>query len=80
MDTTPFDRRKNVGLHHLAIKVSSLTALDEVYAAIQSVPGVCVDGEDAFGPEKLNGTSLTHGMVFEPSGNRIDCEFTFHAE
>ena len=77
-DATPFDRRKNVGLHHLAIKVSSLQALDEAYAAIQSVPGVRVDGEGAFGPEALKGTSLTHAMVFEPSGNRI--EFTFHSE
>jgi lactoylglutathione lyase len=75
---TPFDRRKNVGLHHLAIKVSSLQALDEAYAAVQTVPGVRVDGEGAFGPEKLNGTTLTHAMVFEPSGNRI--ELTFHSE
>jgi lactoylglutathione lyase len=75
---TPFDRRKNVGLHHLAIKVSSLQALDEAYAAVQTVPGVRVDGEGAFGPEPLNGTTLTHAMVFEPSGNRI--ELTFHSE
>jgi lactoylglutathione lyase len=77
-NATPFDRRKNVGLHHLAIKVTSLQALDEAYAAVQTVPGVRADGEGAFGPEKLNGTTLTHAMVFEPSGNRI--EFTFHSE
>jgi lactoylglutathione lyase len=75
---TPFDRRKNVGLHHLAIKVTSLDALNEAYKTVQDIPGVRVVGEGAFGPEKLNGTTLTHAMVFEPSGNRI--EFTFHAE
>jgi lactoylglutathione lyase len=67
-----------VGLHHLAIKVTSLDALNEAYKAVQAIPGVRVDGEGAFGPEKLNGTTLTHAMVFEPSGNRIEC--TFHAE
>jgi catechol 2,3-dioxygenase-like lactoylglutathione lyase family enzyme len=77
-DATPFDRRKNVGLHHLAIKVPSLEALNEAYNAVQAIPGVRLDGEGAFKPEKLNGTALTHAMVFEPSGNRI--EFTFHAE
>jgi lactoylglutathione lyase len=77
-DATPFDRRKNVGLHHLAIKMTSLKALDEAYAAVRNISGVRVDGEGAFEPEKLNGTSLTHAMVFEPSGNRI--EFTFHSE
>ena len=74
----PFDRRKNVGLHHLAIKVSSREALDKVYELIQSIDGVRTDGEGAFPPAELAGTPLTHAIVFEPSGNRI--EFTYHKE
>lgn len=77
-DATPFDRRKNVGLHHLAIKVPSLEALSQAYKAVSEVTGVRTDGEGAFSPAKLDGTPLTHCMVFEPSGNRI--ELTFHQE
>ena len=73
---TPFDRRKNVGLHHLAIKVSSLEALNVAYGLIKDVDGVRTEGEGAFPPSELSGTSLTHSMVYEPSGNRI--ELTYH--
>ena len=72
-DATPFDRRKNVGLHHLAIKVPSVEALTEVYTTTTAMEGVKID----FAPQELKGTPLTHAMVFEPSGNRI--EFTHHA-
>ena len=77
-DATPFDRRKNVGLHHLAIKVSSKEALTEAYNTGGKMDSVRVTGEGAFGPQALDGTSLTHAMVFEPSGNRI--ELTYHQE
>jgi catechol-2,3-dioxygenase len=74
----PFDRRKNVGLHHLAIKVSSRESLDTIYELIKNIEGVRTDGEGAFPPAEMVGTSLTHAIVFEPSGNRI--EFTYHKE
>ena len=77
-DATPFNRRKNVGLHHLAIKVSSKEALHTAYKAVSHVDGVRVDGEGAFAPQALDGTPLTHAMVYEPSGNRI--ELTYHQE
>jgi lactoylglutathione lyase len=75
---TPFDRRKNVGLHHLAIKVPSLEALNKAFEVVSKVQGVRVDGEGAFKPQALDGTPLTHAIVFEPSGNRI--ELTYHEE
>jgi lactoylglutathione lyase len=75
---TPFDRRKNVGLHHLAIKVPSLEVLNKAFEVVSKVEGVRVDGEGAFKPQALDGTPLTHAIVFEPSGNRI--EFTYHEE
>jgi lactoylglutathione lyase len=75
---TAFDRRKNVGLHHLAIKVPSLEALNNAFDVVSKVQGVRVDGEGAFKPQALDGTPLTHAIVFEPSGNRI--ELTYHEE
>ena len=75
-DFTAFNRRKNVGLHHLAIKVPSLDALDRAYQAASQVPGVRVNGEGAFGPESLSAT-MTHAILYEPSGNRI--ELAHHA-
>jgi lactoylglutathione lyase len=75
---TTFDRRKNVGLHHLAIKVPSLEALNKAFDVVSKVKGVRVDGEGAFGPQSLDGMPLTHAIVFEPSGNRI--ELTYHEE
>ena len=74
----PFDRRKNIGLHHLAIKVSSQDSLQTAYDLIKNVDGVRTDGEGAFPPSELTGTPLVHAMVFEPSGNRI--ELTYHKE
>jgi catechol 2,3-dioxygenase-like lactoylglutathione lyase family enzyme len=70
---TPFDRRKNVGLHHLAIKVPSMEALQVAYETVLKVEGV----ESEFTPTELKGTPLHHAMVYEPSGNRI--ELTYHS-
>jgi catechol 2,3-dioxygenase-like lactoylglutathione lyase family enzyme len=72
-DFVSFDRRKNVGLHHLAIKVPTLEALSQIHETVMAIDGVKGD----FAPRELKGTPLTHAMVFEPSGNRI--EFTHHA-
>lgn len=69
----PFDRRKNAGLHHLAIKVSSLDALQKVHRIVSSMPEVKIE----FKPNPIAGTPLTHMMCYEPSGVRI--EFTHHA-
>jgi len=43
---TPFDRRRNVGLHHLALGVRDAAALDEVHRRIADWPGVSIE----FGP------------------------------
>jgi lactoylglutathione lyase len=77
-NATPFNRRTNVGLHHLAIKVPSRTSLDLAYDIIKTIRGVRTDGEGAFPPSELVGTPFTHAMVYEPSGNRI--ELTYHQE
>jgi lactoylglutathione lyase len=77
-DATPFNRRSNVGLHHLAIKMSSRESLDIAYDTLKGIDGVRTDGEGAFPPSELVGMPLIHAMVYEPSGNRI--ELTYHVE
>jgi len=66
-----FDRKNNIGLHHLALAVSSKEDLEELHHRFKNVDGVVIE----FGPE-LNGQGPTvHMMIREPSGNRI--EFTY---
>mgnify|MGYP001942781215 FL=1 len=66
-----FDRKNNVGLHHLALSVASKENLDLLYKRFQSVEDLVIE----FAPE-LNGQGPTiHMMIREPSGNRI--EFTY---
>jgi catechol 2,3-dioxygenase-like lactoylglutathione lyase family enzyme len=67
-NATPFDRRKNVGLHHFAIKVASEQALDAVFEKAAAHPGVGVE----FAPELLRGGPAKHCMLFEPSGIRVE--------
>ncbi|GLQ50634.1 VOC family protein [Dyella flava] len=66
-----FDRRKNAGLHHLALKVASLAELEDLFARVAAWPGVVVE----FAPEPAAGGPRMHFMVREPSGLRI--EFIF---
>jgi len=63
-----FDRKNNVGLHHLALSVSSKENLDMLHERFKTVDGLVIE----FGPE-LNGKGPTmHMMIREPSGNRIE--------
>jgi hypothetical protein len=55
-----------------------MEALNKAFDAVRKVEGVRFDGEGAFGPQALDGTPLTHAIVVEPSGNRI--ELTYHEE
>lgn len=64
----PFDRRGNVGLHHLALQVDTLENLKALHAAFEKDPSVKVE----FAPEKLGDGPTMHMMVYEPSGNRLE--------
>ena len=65
---TSFDRKNNVGLHHLALSVASKENLDILHERFKSVDELVIE----FGPE-LNGQGPTiHMMIREPSGNRIE--------
>ncbi len=64
----PFDRKNNVGLHHLALTVADIETLDAVHERMKTFPGVKIE----FGPEPNGGGPAIHMMVYEPSGNRIE--------
>ena len=65
---TPFDRKRNVGLHHLALSVTSFEALEALHARLKDMPGVRIE----FAPELAYGGPAKHMMVYEPSGNRVE--------
>jgi lactoylglutathione lyase len=64
----PFNRRKNVGLHHLALEVESEERLNSLAHSIAAWPEVKIE----FMPELLGKGPRKHMMFFEPGGNRIE--------
>ena len=63
-----FNRRTNVGLHHLALRVPSREALDELYSRVASWPGVAIE----FAPQPSGAGPKIHTMLREPGGNRLE--------
>jgi|TARA_R110002072_G_scaffold12038_4_gene53007 catechol 2,3-dioxygenase-like lactoylglutathione lyase family enzyme len=63
-----FDRQKNVGLHHLAFRLSSAAALQDAFTQIAAWPGVVVE----FAPELAGDGPKRHCMIREPGGNRLE--------
>ena len=62
-----FNRRANVGLHHLALQVSSEEALNKIH---QQLTEKHMDIE--FAPEFLGNGPAKHMMCFDPSGIRVE--------
>jgi catechol 2,3-dioxygenase-like lactoylglutathione lyase family enzyme len=67
----PFDRRKHIGLHHLALRLLSEEALHEVFAQVSAWPGVEVE----FAPEPVGKGPNMHAMVREPGGARLELRY-----
>ena len=63
----PFNRKANVGLHHLALQVSSEAALNQIS---QSLTDNQMNVE--FAPELLGNGPAKHMMCNDPSGIRIE--------
>ena len=63
-----FNRRTNVGLHHLALRVPSRDALEALHARVSAWPGVVME----FAPEQSGAGPKFHMMLREPGGNRIE--------
>lgn len=64
----PFNRKSNVGLHHMAITVRDLATLHELHRRFAAHPRVAIE----FAPEFLGNGPTTHMMVREPSGIRLE--------
>ena len=64
----PFDRKNNVGLHHMAINVRDLATLHDLHRRFLEHPHVTVE----FGPEFLGNGPTTHMMIRDPSGLRLE--------
>lgn len=64
----PFDRKKVVGLHHLALKVESAEALDGLHRTLADTDGVEIE----FAPESLGGSPARHMMCAIPGGIRVE--------
>ena len=67
-DYTGFDRHKNVGLHHMAIRLNSIDALHTLHNKLINYPDVSIE----FAPEPLGSTPLVHMMCNIPGGVRIE--------
>ena len=66
-----FNRKTNVGLHHVALRVGSEEALNEIFARVAGWPGVVAE----FAPENLGEGPKRHTMVYEPGGIRLEFDF-----
>lgn len=75
-NVNPFDRKNNIGLHHMALAVASEDALNTTYRLAKAFPGVVVE----FAPELSYGGPSMHMMIYEPGGNRIEIIYRVKAE
>jgi catechol 2,3-dioxygenase-like lactoylglutathione lyase family enzyme len=66
--TTKFDRKTNIGLHHVALEVESEEELLDLAARIRTWPGITIE----FEPEPLGGGPRKHMMFTEPGGIRLE--------
>jgi catechol 2,3-dioxygenase-like lactoylglutathione lyase family enzyme len=63
-----FDRKNNVGLHHLALMVESEDTLGDIYEKLTKETNVTIE----FPPELLRAGPAKHMICYEPSGIRIE--------
>ena len=63
----PFDRRRNLGLHHLSLRVAQ-GRLDDLHARLTARPDVEIE----FAPEDLGGGPTRHMMTRIPGGLRVE--------
>lgn len=65
---TEFNRKNNVGLHHLAFQVETEERLHALHKLLQEAQGVTIE----FASEHLGKGPTKHMMIREPSGNRLE--------
>ncbi len=64
----PFDRRRVLGLHHLALKVADAESLAALHRELAARDDVSVE----FAPEPLGGGATQHMMCAIPGGLRLE--------
>lgn len=64
----PFDRRRVIGLHHLALRVPDADRLDALHAALARRGDVEIE----FSPESLGGGPVRHMMCRVPGNIRLE--------
>ena len=65
--TVSFNRRQNVGLHHLALEVASEENLNQIAEKL-----VAANINIEFMPELVGVGPRKHMMCYEPGGNRVE--------
>jgi lactoylglutathione lyase len=68
LDVQAFNRRRNVGLHHLALEVASEERLMEIAEKLKGQRDVTIE----FMPELVGKGPRKHMMCLEPGGIRIE--------
>ena len=68
LSVSDFHRRKNIGLHHLAIEVESEQGLVDLGDKVSRYPGVEIE----FMPEPVGQGPRQHMMFTEPGGIRLE--------
>ena len=66
--TVAFNRRNNIGLHHLALGVSDSIRLNELYKRLREETSVVIE----FPPESLGGGPAQHMMCEIVGGVRVE--------
>jgi catechol 2,3-dioxygenase-like lactoylglutathione lyase family enzyme len=67
-EAIPFDRRRNLGLHHVALRVADPAALAKLHGELGERSDVKVE----FGPEPLGAGPTQHMMCTIPGGIRLE--------
>ncbi|WP_346896531.1 VOC family protein [uncultured Roseibium sp.] len=65
---TSFDRKTNIGLHHVALEVATKEDLVAMADKVRSWPGIVME----FEPEPLGGGPRMHMIFAEPGGIRVE--------
>ncbi len=63
-----FDRKNNIGLHHVALKVSDTDTLAGLYESLKQNAAVEIE----FAPEPLGDLPVQHMMCYIPGGVRVE--------
>jgi peptidyl-tRNA hydrolase len=67
-DPTPFDRKRNVGLHHVVLKMDTKKELIKLHQTLEESDLVHFE----FSPEPLREGPAQHMICTEPSSIRIE--------